>query len=448
MTPGRPKRVMPIRRWLALALPIIFLTPILGSLIVAFAWVRVPQFSRFAAEEQLQENASRWHDPAWREATAAELAAQGVTFVLMEDGEELFRSRTEPIDTGPPGALVQRVEVKGSDPALSALVYGELRPTAYRRTWLIPLVGISLSITILAGMAWFLGRALVRPLAATSDAARQVAGGNLDVRLPSSRVREVAELTAAFDTMQTALKTSVEHEARLEEERRLFISAVVHDLRTPLFSLRGSLEGLAQGVANTPEKVDHYVTVAREKAGTLERLIADLFAYTRLEYLEQPPRQERLDLTSLVRNLLTGVESLSTTRGITLVLRAPTRPVQISGDAHLLTRAIENLLDNALRYTPKGGTVTVEISRRRGACQFAVADTGPGIPPDQMDQLFAPLYRGEDSRNRRTGGAGLGLTVARRILTAHGGSLTAANRPEGGAIFMGTLPLDHGDASA
>lgn len=145
-----------------------------------------------------------------------------------------------------------------------------------------------------------------------------------------------------------------------------------------------------------------------------------------------------LDLSSLMRSILVGLEPVATAKGITLMLRGPSKPVIVMGDEHLLTRAIENLVDNAVRYTPDGGMVTVTISRRPTSYQFAVADTGPGIPGDR---LFTPLYRREDSRNRRTGGAGLRLTIARRILIAHGGSLTAANAKDGGALFTGTLPL-------
>ena len=120
---------------------------------------------------------------------------------------------------------------------------------------------------------------------------------------------------------------------------------------------------------------------------------------------------------------------------------APEDAPTIAGDAHLLERAVENLLDNALRHTPAGGAITVRLARGAGSGHFTVADTGPGIAARDLPHLFEPLYRGEASRNRETGGAGLGLTIARRILRAHGGDLAAANRPAGGAEFTGWLPL-------
>ena len=123
----------------------------------------------------------------------------------------------------------------------------------------MPIVAVTTLICTLGGIAWFLGRMVVKPLAATSEAARQIASGNLEVAVPTSRVREVANVNLAFDDMSAELRASLQHQSELEQERRLFIGAIAHDLRTPLFSLRGSLEGLATGVADTPEKQARYI---------------------------------------------------------------------------------------------------------------------------------------------------------------------------------------------
>jgi signal transduction histidine kinase len=126
-------------------------------------------------------------------------------------------------------------------------------------------------------------------------------------------------------------------------------------------------------------------------------------------------------------------------KGVRLTLDpGPARLVQ--ADEHLLTRAIENLLDNALRHTPEGGEVRLGWQVERDRVEISVADTGPGIPADDLARIFDPLYRGEGSRNRKTGGAGLGLAIAKRILLAHNGDLTAANGDQSGATFTATLP--------
>ena len=113
---------------------------------------------------------------------------------------------------------------------------------------------------------------------------------------------------------------------------------------------------------------------------------------------------------------------------------------EISADAHLLTRAIDNLLDNALRYSGPDSTIWIECLAAPGTVVFSISDDGPGIPAEDLPNIFTPLFRGESSRNRKTGGAGLGLTIARNIVTAHGGTLTARNRTPHGAMFIGSLP--------
>jgi signal transduction histidine kinase len=300
-------------------------------------------------------------------------------------------------------------------------------------------VVLALALALLA-VGWQIGRGMVRPLEAMSLAARRIAEGDLEFTLPASPVREVAEVRAAFDVMRDGLQHAVEQQAALEEERRLFIGAIAHDLRTPLFTLRAYLRGLQKGLAATPEKVREYVDECAAKADALERLIADLFAFTRLEYLEQEPEHTPLELSTLLRQAVEGMRPLAAAREIVLMLDGPVTPCPLLGDRHLLTRVVENLLDNAVRHTPAGGTIRVSWGRAGATLHFAVADSGSGIAAHDLPHLFKPLYRGETSRNRQTGGAGLGLAIARRILRAHGGDLSAANSPAGGAVFIGTLP--------
>jgi signal transduction histidine kinase len=313
----------------------------------------------------------------------------------------------------------------------------------------LPVVVAVLAIALaLFFVRWQMGRYVVQPLEAMQAAARRIAGGDLDFTLPPSRVREVAAVRDAFETMGAGLRDSLQRQAELEEERRFFIGAIAHDLRTPLFALRGYLEGLDQGLAGSPEKAAAYVAVCRQKADQLDRLVADLFAYTRAEYLEQSLQPEALDLGTLLRHALAGARAQAQANGITLELDGSRAACRAIGDAHLLERAVENLLGNALRYTPAGGTIRVGWHQEGDRIVFTVADTGPGIAPQDLPHLFEPLYRGESSRNRQTGGAGLGLAIARRVLRAHGGDLVAANRPGGGAEFTGWLPRTAADPGA
>jgi signal transduction histidine kinase len=240
--------------------------------------------------------------------------------------------------------------------------------------------------------------------------------------------------------MSAALQGALARQAALEEERKLFIGAIAHDLHTPLFVLRGYLQGLENGVVTSPEKVAAYCAECRARVDALSRLVADLFAYTKVEYLDQIVQRELLDLRSLLAHTLAGFQPLAAQKRLALTLAGPDAPCPVEGDGHLLTRAVENLLDNALRHTPEGGEISVRWGMEDGQVVVQVMDTGPGISPADLPHLFTPFYRGEASRNRQTGGAGLGLAIARRILQAHGGDLTPANRPTGGAAFTATLP--------
>jgi signal transduction histidine kinase len=467
---GRP---LPLRLWLIVAVVAItgagFLAQLGMTVLVGF-WEQQASDARLAEVRQtLGSDASAWQNPAWQRSAASSLAGMDVEAAvftgqatqpvfatsgarqLLDTSDQTladsaatqstnWTSRGEPVFqrivlTAPAqeGASAQQVGV--------AYLWFSGPPTDAPWTLLWPLAELGAFALALAIVVWLIGQPVIRPLTEMANAAESIAGGQLDVRLPDSPVYEIAEVSAALEGMTATLRESLARQQALEGERRFFIGAVAHDLRTPLFMLRGYLQGLQRGVAATPEKAAHYLEMCQAKADELERLVADLFAYTRLEYLELEPERQPLDLGDVLRQVVEGAQPLAATKGVTLTLDASAHPARLLGDSHLLARAVENLVDNAIRYTPPEGVVCVRW-RADGArnITFSVADSGPGIAPDDLACLFKPLYRGEASRNRQTGGAGIGLAIAQRILVAHGGSLVAANRPEGGAIFTGTLP--------
>ena len=298
-----------------------------------------------------------------------------------------------------------------------------------------------LSVPILAVI--FVGWGVLKPLRAMSAAAHKVGKHDLDFSLPSSRVREVNEAMTAFTAMGEELRVALARQAELEQERRFYISAIAHDLNSPIFALRGYLEGLESGIAATPERAQRYIQACQAKVSELQHLTADLSAYTQIDRLEQTMRREPLDLDALLRDTVEGVRPQVEAKEQTLTLEPPqtTPTCPCVGDAHLLRRAFTNVLENAVRYTPAGGEIQVSWGIEGDQWRFTVADSGPGIAPEDLPHLFAPFYRGEASRNRATGGAGLGLAIAQRIMRAHGGTLTAANGPDGGAIFTGAAPV-------
>lgn len=304
----------------------------------------------------------------------------------------------------------------------------------------------AIALAVCAAVAAFLfigmkiGQSVVKPLEAMGDAARRIADGDLEFELPRSSAIEVSEACTAFRAMGDGLKQSIVRQSELEAERRYYISAIAHDLRTPLFSLRGYLSRLEKGLAATPEKAAHYLTMSVQKAEQLDRLVSDLFAYAKTETTDQTLHLEAFDFGRLIEGLTDDCRTRAGASGVELRLELPVAPSLLEGDAHLLERAVMNLLDNAIQYTPAGGVVTVRVHDYPDRFEFAVGNTGTGIAAGDLPHLFEPFYRAEPSRSRATGGIGLGLTIARRILRAHGGQLAAGNLPEGGAVFTGTLP--------
>jgi signal transduction histidine kinase len=443
-------RMLGIRRWMTVGMLTFFFFPIVAysvtNLIDHIVMQRStsqspPGASTLGGEVQsIAAGAANWHDPQWQASLRDTVNTLGVGVVLRDpSGAEIFRAGN--VNSGghsPWGGVASRqaTVLDGGQEIGTIEVSAPQHDDHLARA----AATIALVLAIIHA-GWRIRRSVVQPLEAMGRAARQIAGGDLDFTLPTSPVREVADVRDAFETMGEGLRDSIGRQAELEEERRFFIGAIAHDLRTPLFALRGSLVGLAQGLADSPEKAARYVAVCRQKADQLDRLVEDLFAYTKAEYLTQTIRHERLEFESLMDEAIEGFRPQAQEKGVTITLHASEGSPVIRGDAHLLGRVVENLLDNALRHTPSGGAVTVGWRAEPDRLVFTVADTGPGIAARDLPHLFDPLYRGEASRNRETGGAGLGLAIARRILLAHGGGLAAANRPTGGAEFTGWLPV-------
>lgn len=454
-------RPLPVRSWLWLLLTAVVAVPVVTSLVFVITRPPPPPAERWVnrtltaqVRTLLDDDTANWQDPDWQADFTTALAAGSLKAMLIDEtGRMIFRSPGAPASAtsdsdAPGGPAVVLNAVTATGPGV-AVLFPAPGPSPDRfldltdfDAWRIPVAQIAALVLIVAAIAVLVNQSFLRPLADLIGAMRRVGSGDLDARLPRSRVTEVDQVAQAFGTMAEELRHSLEREQALELERRMTIGALVHDLRTPLFSLRGYLEGIATGIADTPAKQARYLQLSREKADTLERLVAELFEFTRAEYLREAPRPESLDLGDLLRRTSEALQPQADARGVHLELAGSASPLVVPGDPMLLTRVIENLLDNAVRYTPAGGVIQVHWWQENGQAAFSVADSGPGIAATDLPHVFAPLYRGESSRNRRTGGAGLGLAIARRLLRAHGGDLEAANAPQGGAVFSGVLPLE------
>jgi signal transduction histidine kinase len=284
---------------------------------------------------------------------------------------------------------------------------------------------LALALALIAGFV-LLRRWVVAPLARLAADAERIAGGELDVAPISSRTREVAAVGAALRGMAGGLRDALAEQHAAEQQRRFLISAIAHDLRTPLFTLRGSLEAIEHGIGDADQ-----LRRAQDKATLLDRLVGDLFTFSRLEYAGPELAHEALDAVAL------AYEAADTVDPRIVVVPAATA-VALEGDRAALLRVLVNLLDNAVRHARS--EVELRVRVERDAVLFEVLDDGPGIAPGDLPHLFEPLFRADRTRNSATGGAGLGLAIVQRLTAAHGGDVVAENRPEGGARFVVRFP--------
>jgi signal transduction histidine kinase len=288
---------------------------------------------------------------------------------------------------------------------------------------------------LLAGavlLLWAAGRWLVTPLRHLSAQVDAIAGGDPIETPATSPIREVGNVATAVAGMAARLAQTAEQDARVETERRLLVSSIAHDLRTPLFSLRGYLDAIATGIGNPRERLDQ----AREKAHQIDRLITSLFEYARAE-IDERPRLQTTDLAEAVAKTTAGFELAADQRGVELRVADRTDlPVTIDRDG--FERALANVLDNALRHTPQGGTIDITCGEDTDGAFVQVVDGGPGIAADLLPHIFEPMVHA--TSNGRTDGAGLGLTIAARLLGNQGGTIHAANTSGHGAILTLRLP--------
>lgn len=281
-------------------------------------------------------------------------------------------------------------------------------------------------------------RAILAPLLTLERATVAVSDGSLDFTVPDSQVRELAALGQAFGAMRDRLRASLERQQAMETDRRRFLAAIGHDLRTPLSSVQAFAEGLRDGLARNPEKSVRYASVILDKTREMHRLVEDLFAFARLDLPETALHPEPIEAARYLARVVSSFDPAAMAKGVSLRSEGP--ELTLKADPELLARALGNLLTNAIRHTPTGGCITVSWAPSGSGVRLTVSDTGEGIAPEELPHLFSPLHRTDRSRNRRSGGAGLGLAITARIVQLHGGRIACESTVGEGTRFLIDLP--------
>jgi signal transduction histidine kinase len=291
--------------------------------------------------------------------------------------------------------------------------------------------GALLAIAIALLFTLFLSRRILAPVKALTLTARQLGRGDLSQRVQFKDKSEIGELAQAFNSMASDLE-------RTEQLRRNMIADAAHELRTPLSNIRGYLEAIRDGLkkpdADTIRTLD-------EEAFLLSRLVDDLQELSLAEAGELKLVCQLEDIATLVNQTAASVQPQAAARGVSIANDLPATLPPVSIDYSRISQVLLNLLENAIAHTGDGGNITLSASQQGKWLEVSVADTGEGMPAEDLPNIFERFYRVDKSRTRATGGSGLGLTVAKRLVEAHGGKIEVQSELGKGSRFSFTIPI-------
>lgn len=305
---------------------------------------------------------------------------------------------------------------------------------------LVALVGTSIFLTYLVS------RSIIKPLYSLKRSAEQISEGMLDGEVKPMNKDEIGEVSAAFETMRRRLKGSIEERLQEEENRKRLLSHISHDLKTPITAIKGYIEGILDGVANTQEKQDKYLRTVYRKATDMDRLIDELFLFSKLDMHHVVYDFKPIDIRRFIMHYADDQQIDLEKAGISLALQGiEGEPLMVAADTEKLSRVFHNIIGNSVKYMTDE---TIDAERRivislrglpGGYVQFELRDNGPGVSPEALPMLFDQFYRTEQSRSTETGGSGLGLAIVKQIVQGHGGHVEAKLPTDGGLAITVTL---------
>lgn len=362
--------------------------------------------------------------PADLEPTGRGEAIAPVTVGERGGGSERFRAAAVTV-AGSGLVSIVAVPLGDTDATLSRLA-------------LIELVVSAVILAALGLAAWWLVGVGLRPLRRMGEVAGQIADGDLSRRVePDDERTEVGRLGRSLNAMLAQIEKAFAEREAGERRLRRFLADASHELRTPLASIRGYSELYRIGAARDPAEVERAMDRIEAESARMGGLVDDLLTLARADEIREPAR-EPLDLRELLEDARDDARAAAPDRDISLT---PTGPVPIEADGDALRRVFANLLRNAIVHTPDGTPVEISLEATPAQATIGVRDHGPGLPPGDPNAVFERFWRDSASRGRDDGGAGLGLAIVAALVSAHGGTVDAANTPDGGALFTVRLPL-------
>ena len=288
---------------------------------------------------------------------------------------------------------------------------------------------VGAAVAILLGL--FLTRQFTKPIRALKKGASRIARGDLAYRVEVKSGDEFGELAKSFNSMAASLDSS-------EQSRRRLFADIAHELRTPLSVIEGTVDAMLDGVYEpSPDNINSI----KEETDVLTRLVGELRDLTLAESGHLKLEIEPTNLAEMVQRRVSQAEVIARGKNVNLRTDIAEGLPEIEADGRRIEQVVANLLDNALNHTPSGGSVTIAASREKDGILVSVSDTGEGIPPEHLPYIFERFYRVDDARSRKTGGAGLGLAIAKQMVELHGGRIWVESEAGKGSKFSFTLPV-------
>lgn len=298
-------------------------------------------------------------------------------------------------------------------------------------------------ILIITGLAitMWIYRGIVTPIRRLGDAAQNIKEGNLDFTIEAGADDEIGRLCSNFEEMRQRLKDTAEEKLESEKENRELISNISHDLKTPITAIKGYVEGIMDGVADTPEKMEKYIRTIYSKANDMDRLINELTLYSQIDANRIPYNFNRIRAVDYFNDCIEEIGLGLEAEHIGLsYYNYAADDVWIIADPEQLKRAIDNIVGNSIKYMDKAhGQINVRIKDVGDFIQVEIEDNGKGIAQKDLAYIFDRFYRTDASRNSQTGGSGIGLSIVKKIIEDHGGKIWATSKESTGTVMYFVL---------
>ncbi len=308
---------------------------------------------------------------------------------------------------------------------------------------ILPVVLIVLFVITIIAMIIILSKILadgiLKPMNQLGQAAERIAEGQLDFEIPYTKDDEIGRISKAFDNMRVKLKASLEKQEQYETSRRRLIASISHDLRTPLTSIKGYVEGLQDGLVTDEETKDRYLRVIQEKTGRLNHLIDDLFIFSKMSLGEFQIDQVTIPCDHFLEELMGLKEMELGDHPIDFQVNRPFPEGAIHVDPDRIGQVIDNLVDNALKFAQS--SILIRTHLDEGYLKIFVQDDGPGIPADDLPMIFDHFYKVDQVRSTKVKGTGLGLAICKQLVEAHGGAIHVKSREGKGTTFRIEIPV-------